>query len=269
MSSLMAATPALGQRVQATVTFHVDKLPQEEKEYLAGLDKALSQVVEQFQWNDGRRRWPLPVQYELFFVKAARSGIYHRFVAGVLVGLKSGLQLKDKRCEFRYLQEDRVHLGDPYDPLSGVIEFYTWICIGFEADRLSPLGGAPYYERAKAVGEAARSEAQLSLGWDDRRAFASDLTDSTYAHIRRARFHTEAGAYYRAAGNGTAAESNLAQAVNLLLKCPVSLAELRRDDHIIRFVDLDRLAAALKAAEMEKELEKLARWDSDRADRYR
>jgi hypothetical protein len=265
-------SPALSLKAQIilpTVTVHTDKLPQEDKDYISDLDNKLQQMIVEYSWTDGKHRYKLPIQVDIYFDTYSRDGAYRRYSAGLLTALKSGIQLRDKRWDFRFLQGERFNFGEPYHTLAGAVEYCIYICLGFEADRISLLGGSQYYEKARLVGERARSETDYSSGWDVRRELAFELTDTTYNSIRKARFYAEAGTYFADRENWVMARSNLSRAVAQLIVCPPSQAELHRNDDILRFVDLDSLATMLKAAQMNNELRQLAIWDREGADRYK
>ncbi len=256
----IAASPGSAQQIDAKITFHTDKLSQEEKDYIAALDTKLERAIESNRWEGAKRKYLLPISCDIFWDKSSRSGSVHTYSAGILISLETGLALRDKRSEFRFSTEDWIHLGEPYEPLTGLLEFYIWICLGFDADRISPLGGNPFYQQARLVGERARSQAQFSLGWDDRRAMAFDLTDSLYVAVRRARFHAVAGIYYVEAGNETQAKGNLAKTVKLLTESKWKHSTLKIGDHVFKFLDTDRLMKSLKDMGMDNEESILEKW---------
>ena len=53
------------------------------------------------------------------------------------------------------------------------------------------------------------------------------------------------------------------------MKSKPKLLELRREGHIIRFINIERLAAALKEIEAYDMLNTLAEWDHDNVEIYR
>jgi len=264
--------PTLAQRIKGEVVFHVERLPLEEQQYLEGLDSELTRLMDDYPWTGGAHsyEYELPVQVELFFDKYSRSASYHRYTAKVLVELRSGIQLRDTRWEFRIHRDDRLYLGEPYNTFTGLIEFYTWICLGFEADSMAPLGGQPYYEKARLISEQARFETRYYTGWDYRRELARDLTqDTTYRNIRTAAYHAAVGIYYVEQGELESGRSHLTRAAELAMTGSCELLELHRNDHIIRFIEIGRFAAALEQVGEQKLLDRMARWDPENADIYR
>lgn len=267
ISGLISA-PLFAQKVQPTVATHTDRLSQEERDYVVNLGDELTNTMSAYQWTTGKYRYALPLQVDIYFDKYVRVGSVHRYTAGILVALKSGIQIRDKRWDFQYSQDYRLHLGEPYDTFTGMVEFCVNLCLGFEADRMSPLGGDAYYRKAQQIGELARSEALFASGWDDRREFAFSMTDTAFSNIRLAHFHSEAGAFFANKNNWEQAEGHLRKTIELLLATQPSRAEYRRGDYIVRFVDLDALATTLQRAKLDRELDALAEWDTENAARY-
>lgn len=269
LTALLIGSSSFSQSVEPTVALHTDRLSQEEREYVARLADDLKSAIAGHNWTAQKYRYSLPVQIEIFFDKYARVGSHHRYTAGILIALKNGIQLREKRWEFLYNQDERLHIGEPYSTLTGMIEYGINITLGFEADRMKSLAGSNYYELARQVGERARAEALFTAGWDDRRALAFDLTDTLYTSVRRARYNAEAGIFFAGKENWEQATANLEKAVEFLLYSTPSRANTRRGDTSIRFVDLEALAGALKKAGMQEQLRLLAEWDSEGAERYR
>ena len=151
------------QQIRSEVVFHTEKLPHEARDYLIDVGQELSQLVNNHSWIERSYRYELPQRIEIIFEKYSRSVSYHGYGAGIMVAIRSGLQLRDTRWDFRYARDTRLHIGEPYDPFTSLIEFYTWICFGFEYDRLKPLGGEVFYEKARLIAENARFEIQSRI----------------------------------------------------------------------------------------------------------
>ncbi len=268
MVALTVTGSSQAQVLSFETVIHTDRLSQEEKQYLEGLDQVLTRLFTDYSWTDSKYRYKLPVQIELYFEKGSRGITHHRYSAGIMAALRSGVRLRDRKWDFRYSRDAMMHIGDPYDPFTGLIEFYTWICLGLEADRYSLLGGQPYFDRARLVSENARFEIEFSAGWDQRRDFIRSLQNDTYQNIRTAAYHAEAGLYYLEKGDEETARSHLIRVSELLLSGSPELVELHRDDHIIRFIDVDKYVEALKEIDETKILERLSKWDYDHKELY-
>ncbi len=257
----VSVSKSLAQRIKPTITFHTERLPEEEKQYLAGLDTKLEQLIIDNSWGDKIHNYTFPLKIDIFFEKYIRSPLQRRYTAGILMTVREGIQFKDRRWEFPYSQDEQLHFGDPYHPLTGLIEFYIYLALARESDLYTPLGGEDYGQKAYMVAQSSRSEALYPLGWDARRELADFFNnDTTITNLRQAAFFARAGAMYLTKNNPSVAENALRYAVELLLKVPPQMVELRRDDHIIRFVDLNRLIEALNEAKLDDLAEQLEKW---------
>ncbi len=260
---LIATSACFGQRINAEVVFHTDQLPKEEREYLEGVDRQLAEAINSHKWIEKGYNYELPLRIEIIFEKYSISAAYRRYGAGILVANRSGVQLRDSRWDFRYSHSFPFQFGRPDDPMTSIIEFYTWIVLGFELDKYSPLGGQQYFDKAHLIAENARFEINYVRGWDYRRDFIRDLMLDKYRDVRTASFHAAAGIYYTERGKMKSARSHLAQAAELIMASKPEHVILHRDDHIIRFVNISEFIEALDRAGAYDIMEQLADWDPD------
>jgi len=162
------ASPLSAQQFDADVVFHTDRLSLEEVDYIKGIDADIQNLINRKSWQGTKYNYTLPVRIELFFEKGHKGHIYHKYSASLMVALRSGMQLREKKWDFYIDSYKPLRIGDPYEPFCGLIEYSLWVCLGFEADRFSPLGGQEFYNKAKLVADKARFETKYSLGWDVR-----------------------------------------------------------------------------------------------------
>jgi len=258
------------QSVRSEVVIHTDHLPLDEQKYLAGLDRELQQTLDAYKWTDGSYRYELPIHVEIFFEKYSLLGAWHKYEAGIMVAMKKGIQLRDKRWQFKINRNIPLHIGEPYDTFTGLIEYYIVMCLGYEVDLFGPLHGQEFYDRARKIAEKTRFENQFYDGWDQRRELADDFTrKDSYRNLRTAAFYVNAGLYYHGKGNSETAGEYLKRGAETAMKERSGMMELHRDGHIIRFVDLEKLAAALVQLEEFDTLDKLADWDKENSEIYR
>lgn len=257
------------QRLKCEAVVHAEGLPLDEQRYLEGFEQDIRIAIETSKWSDDLTNTELPVHMEIFFDKYSLYGAYHKYGAGIMVALKD-IQMRDRRWEFRLNRTDQLRFDDRYDTFTGLVEFYLQICLGFENDRFSALGGQLFYEKARNIADKARFETKYHQGWDQRRELIDDLTlKDSYINMRSAAFYVNAGYYYLGRDNLEKARAYLAKGVELTVKSKPALLELHRESHIIRFIDIERLAAALKEIEAYDILDTLADWDRERGEIYR
>ena len=100
------------------------------------------------------------------------------------------LNLKDNDLQFRYVEFQPMDYDQASntDPLTNILAFYANIILGFDFDTFSPLGGTPYFQKARDI--VNRSQNAVEKGW---RAFEGNynrywlienLTNTAYGPFR-------------------------------------------------------------------------------------
>ena len=272
--SIILATSALrtvfAQQPVFDLIIHTDRLPQDEQVYLKNFDEDLKAVLSGFNWVEDAYNYEMSMRIEIFFEDYALLGNYHKYGAGVMVALKSGLQIREKRWDFRIDRNFNLTIDSPYDPCTGLLQFYILLCLGFETDKYGVLKGQPYYSRAREVADKARFEIQFFDGWTQRRELADDFTlNETYKNMRTAYFYVNAGFYYIGRNEEELARQYLTKGIEIAMQQSPKYLELRRDGHIIRFIDVQRLVEALDALGEFDLIDKLAEWDTENVELYK
>lgn len=100
------------------------------------------------------------------------------------------LNLKDNDLQFKYVEFQAMDYDQTSnsDPLTNTLAFYANILLGFDLDTFSPLGGTPYFQKARDI--VNRSQNAAEKGW---RAFegnynrfwlVENLTNTAYGPFR-------------------------------------------------------------------------------------
>ena len=265
---MVNATDLFAQQIKADVNIHTDKLPKEEREYLDNLAGDIEDLVNRYPWIQRGHNYEMPVRIEIFMEGYSWAPMYHHYKAGVLIATQTGIQLRDSRWDFRHSKDFNHDFGKNDDPLTNLLEFYIWICLGFELDRYAPLGGQLFYEKSAAIAENAQFDRDYIRGWDRRREFARDLTSDRYRDIRTATFHANAGIYYAKKDKKEAALSHLTRSAELLMSEKPEILELMPQDHIMRYIDINEFVSTLNKIEAYDLLERLSEWDPKHKDIY-
>lgn len=262
LSSLISVSvDAMKRQIEISATVHTDKLSVEEREYWEGVDYELNRVLNDTRWFNTSTNEIIPISVEIILERSVRSAAHRRCSAGIMVGTPKGIQLRDRRWDFAFNKDRPISFGEVYDSFAGPIEFYVLISLGFEMDLKSPLGGQVYYEQARQVAENARFEIEYYLGWDKRRDLAWALVSDVYSNVRKAGFHLESAISLIDLEDFNAAESHLMRVVELITALNTDQLELKRDDHIIRFVSKVKLLNVLDVIDDEELWDLVLEWD--------
>lgn len=100
------------------------------------------------------------------------------------------LNLVDNDFDFKYIEyEPLVYSDDAFTSnLTSMVAYYLYVMLGFDADSFSKLGGTPYFEKARAVVNAAQNTPER--GWKayenqkNRYWLVENVLNSTYQPFR-------------------------------------------------------------------------------------
>jgi len=108
--------------------------------------------------------------------------------------------ISDDSWAFNYTRgQSLVFDPERYDSFTSVLDFYTFLILGYDYDSFSELGGTPYFDQARRIAERARSNSG-SVGWGNefgaersRFELARELLDPAFGALRRAHFQYHYG----------------------------------------------------------------------------
>ena len=108
--------------------------------------------------------------------------------------------LSDQAWQFSYPEgRSLVHDELSFEALTGFVDYYAYLMLGFDFDSFAELGGSNYFAKAQDVVDLAQSTS--AIGWarssNNRRnrfTLVADMMNSSYDDLRRAyyQYHREA-----------------------------------------------------------------------------
>ena len=186
--SFMIASPADAQELVATVRVSMDKLPQENQNKLQGLNRVVEAYINQRVWAPNEYLYELPVDIEIYFEEAKAISFEDRYKATFVVSNRSNMQYNDKRWEFALEPGVQLTYSDQFDAFRSMIDFYIYMALGYEFDKVKKFGGTPYYESARLIAQQARFSSRFFLGWDKREEWVEEVTDKEDDQLRYLNF---------------------------------------------------------------------------------
>ena len=188
------------QELACRVDVDYTQLAGNDFDFLQDLEQQISEYLNEHAWTEDRfedveridcsvqmfvLEAPTLTSFRARLVLASRRPIYGTAVSSTV------LQVSDTDFEFGYARgTPLVHDPERYDPLASVLDFYALIILGYDYDTFSPLGGTPYFERARRIANIAQS--QNAAGWSQlggdrgRANLVSQLLDPRFQPLRRA-----------------------------------------------------------------------------------
>ena len=122
-------------------------------------------------------------------VLSARRPIYNTMTE------TTTMVLGDQAWQFAYPEgKSLIHDELQFESLTGFIDYYMYLLLGYDFDSFSPLGGTAYFDKAQNVVDLAQNEE--TIGWTrnsnnqrNRFVLVSDLLSNNYEPLRNA-FYT-------------------------------------------------------------------------------
>lgn len=205
--SVVLATPAVGQELNCDVQIDLSQLSGAESEFsfLDDLDRKIREYLNTRSWTDDRflphERISCSMQivvleaisiseFKARLVVTSQRPIYETSQSTVTA------RINDPEWRFEFSRGSSLNYDlDRYNSLTSVLDFYAYLILGYDYDTFSPLGGTPYFEKARTVADQA--EGSGDPGWStvgtqrNRVELLSDLLGQRHESLRRVyyRYH--------------------------------------------------------------------------------
>lgn len=205
----LLARPAQAQELLAEVSVTTENVTIADQQIVRQLQTDIQAFLNTRTWTTVTYRPEERIRFRLFVGITAipQAGSYKataRFVTERPVygtGYQTNiLSYADKGWSFNYTPQNPLDYSDNVfvSNLSSLLSFYAYIVIGMDQDSFTPLGGSPYYDRARNILTTAASQTQEGdQGWRDtdtrnRYWLLTNLQDPQLAAFRNGAY-----AYYR------------------------------------------------------------------------
>lgn len=165
---LLATGPASAQLLHANVDVNLQKLPQENQNKLRGIDRVVESYINERDWAPNEYLYEFNVDISLYFEEAVAVSFEDRYKAQIVVSNRGNMVYNDKRWEFVLEPGVRLQYVDDFDSFRSMIDYYVFMALGYEFDKVRKFGGTPYFENARRICQQARFSSRYFLGWDKR-----------------------------------------------------------------------------------------------------
>jgi hypothetical protein len=166
---LVCATMLYGQQqINANVSVIIERLPLEKQQRLGNLYQLIATYLSDYDWTGEDIGGPIPVTVQIF-LQDASANYEERYAGTFLISNGTDIQYYDKYWKFPYKDGDPlVHLENVYNPFTGFLDFYVYLILAGEYDKMDKLAGSVYYEKAKQISDQALFDANFQKGWKER-----------------------------------------------------------------------------------------------------
>lgn len=184
------------QELNCNVVVNYESLPVINRELLAGFGSAIEAYMNTNQFSDNAWGQKIDCSMNIFFTSASGETEYSAQV--VIVSSRPVLNserqspvitINDPNWSFRYEKNQQLYSQSSFEPLTGFLDFYANLIIGFDTDTFEQLGGNSYFRKAFDIVNLGNSSS-YSRGWErtsesyNKWVLCEDLLSDKYRQFR-------------------------------------------------------------------------------------
>ncbi|HDZ12402.1 MAG TPA: DUF4835 family protein [Bacteroidetes bacterium] len=155
------------QTVKADVKVNLEKIPMDRRHKLTNLQEKLEAYINDYEWTSDEDADNIYLNIRIF-LQDISSNFEDRYAGQFLISNNSDQQFFDKRWRFDYSPGDALyHQENAFNPMTSLIDFYVYIVIGGEYDKLDKLAGTKYFSIAQDIAHQGQFS-RFPQGWDVR-----------------------------------------------------------------------------------------------------
>ena len=203
---LMLPTQALAQEFECVVEINTDQLEGSSFEYLKNLKPTLENYINDYQWTEEDFEELERINCQIQILMTSSTSDF-TFSAEVVFQVErpifnstartTTVLLSDNAWQFNYPEgKSLIHDELQFEAITGFIDYYCYMMLGYDFDTFSELGGEEYFVKAQNIVNLAQSTAVV--GWTrstnnrrNKNTLVTDLVSTNYQPLRSAyyRYH--------------------------------------------------------------------------------
>lgn len=227
----MVTTKVDAQEFNCNVTLNYEQLEGNSFTYLEELEDRIEEYINDFRWTEHQyaEEERIECQIQLIIesgnssfdfssrvIFTARRPIYNTITK------TNSIILNDDNWQFNYPQgRTLIHDELQFDNLTGTLDFFAYIMLGYDYDSFSNLGGTPYFRKAQSVVDLAQTTS--SIGWTrtannrrNRFNLVADLLSNSYEPLRTAYYNYHRKGLDRFSNDAASAREEILTALTLI-----------------------------------------------------
>lgn len=196
---------ASAQEINATVTLNYDALGGTDRENVVDLGPAIQNYINSYQWTGQNFRGPKIQVILNIYLQAASNGVYtaQAFVGSQRPIYKSSnvspmVRIMDNQWQFAYTKDQPLlHNEFQFNSLTGFLDYYMYIVLGFDYDSYKPMDGSKFFQKAANI-VAQGQNSNYAQGWQpsssggySRYSLVNEILSGKYDVFRKAFYEYE------------------------------------------------------------------------------
>lgn len=259
------AAPLAAQQITADVTLMLERLPLEKQEKLKNLADDLEVYLSDYDWTGEFLDSPIPVNVQIVLQDQSVS-FEPRYAASFLISNRLDLQYGDKYWRFPYQDGTPLfHEENVYNPFLSFLDYYIYLVLAWEYDKMGKFLGTPYYEKARLISDQAKFNTTFAYGWEERGREVEYFLSEANKPFRQAKDMFFLGLSYAGEVDSTA-RRYCGHAIDLLDRI---ISRNPNDDTALKFLQAHSTECIDLFKGDRQMLETFIRIDPDRAETYK
>ncbi|MCA9742477.1 MAG: DUF4835 family protein [Deferribacteres bacterium] len=199
-------------KVNISVDVVLEKLPLIKQEKMKDFQEKVHKYLNEYEWIEEQDFPPFNMHIQLF-LEDQPSNIEDRYRCSVVVS-GPDVQYVDERALFAFQEDQELQHDGQHDSLKLLLDFYMYLVIAGEFDKLGYLQGDPYITKARNAVKLGLFD-RFVRGWDRRDDLMKLIDGENYKLFREMKDYYFYGlAVYEE--DKKAARENVAKAVTML-----------------------------------------------------
>ncbi len=157
------------------------KLSLEKQKKMKDFQDKVYKYIANHEWFNPKDLPPFDLNFQMV-LQDLPSNIEDRYRASLLVA-GPDIQYYDKRCVFAFQEGEELEHDGQFTALKGIIDFYVYLIIANEYDKLGYLEGTPFLDKAKEVLQQGKFS-RFFTGWDRREELLDLILGKNYQKFR-------------------------------------------------------------------------------------
>ncbi|MEX0607836.1 MAG: DUF4835 family protein [Balneolaceae bacterium] len=194
------------QEMNCEVTINTQQLTGSSFDYIDELKPVLENYINEFKWTDQDFREEERIECKIQIVLNSGSQDFTFAAEAVFQAQRpiystnsktTSILLSDNTWQFSYPEgRSLIHDELQFDALTGFVDFFIYMILGYDFDSFSNQGGDPYFSKAQNILNLAQTTS--AIGWTrntnngkNRYTLVSDISSTNYEPLRTAyyRYH--------------------------------------------------------------------------------
>ena len=190
------------QEIECIVSINDDQLEGNSFQYVKNsLSTNLQAYINEYQWTEFEYQEQEKIKCQINIILLSGNQDFS-FSAETIIQLRRPIYnstsetttmiISDGNWQFRYPEgKSLIHDDTEFEPLTGFIDYYTYLMLGLDFDSFSMLGGNEWYVKAQNMLDLAQNSS--TIGWTrntnngrNRFVLISDLLNNNYESVRNA-----------------------------------------------------------------------------------